>query len=116
MPGATTASEEFFEAAIDWKLDMMPQTVPNRPTNGPAHPRPGDDPTNDRLPPPVRLQEQRKQRHGGSRHRQDRHICGIHRRYPLNGVLLLSMIRSKNRYRLFRIMLCPKLSGSKRLP
>jgi len=26
----------FFEAAIDWKLDMMPQTVPNRPTNGPA--------------------------------------------------------------------------------
>ncbi len=38
MPGATTASEVFFEAAIDWKLDMMPQTVPNRPTNGPAEP------------------------------------------------------------------------------
>src|SRR5438552_3538505 len=32
MPGATTASEVFFEAAIDWKLDMMPQTVPNRPS------------------------------------------------------------------------------------
>src|ERR1700712_398210 len=38
MPGATTASEVFFDAAIDWKLDMMPQTVPNRPTNGPAEP------------------------------------------------------------------------------
>src|SRR6266576_1431813 len=38
MPGATTASEVFLEAAIDWKLDMMPQTVPNRPTNGPAEP------------------------------------------------------------------------------
>src|SRR6201993_1605776 len=38
IPGATTASEVFFEAAIDWKLDMMPQTVPNRPTNGPAEP------------------------------------------------------------------------------
>src|SRR6201994_3761420 len=38
MPGATTASEVFFEAAIDWKLDMMPQTVPNSPTNGPAEP------------------------------------------------------------------------------
>ena len=34
MPGATTASEVFFEAAIDWKLVMMPQTVPNRPMNG----------------------------------------------------------------------------------
>src|SRR6187402_1530189 len=38
MPGATTASEVFFDAAIDWKLDMMPHTVPNRPTNGPAEP------------------------------------------------------------------------------
>src|SRR4029453_300234 len=38
MPGATTASEVFFEAAIDWKLDMMPQTVPKRTTNGPAEP------------------------------------------------------------------------------
>src|SRR6195952_4570572 len=38
MPGATTASEVFFDAAIDWKLDMMPQTVPNKPTNGPAEP------------------------------------------------------------------------------
>src|SRR5229473_1042733 len=38
MPGATTASEVFLEAAIDWKLDMMPQTVPNRPTKGPAEP------------------------------------------------------------------------------
>lgn len=32
IPGATTAREVFFDAAIDWKLDMMPQTVPNRPT------------------------------------------------------------------------------------
>ena len=38
MPGATTASEVFFEAAIDWKLVMMPQTVPNRPIKGPAEP------------------------------------------------------------------------------
>src|SRR5579862_2891751 len=38
IPGATTAREVFFDAAIDWKLDMMPQTVPNRPTNGPAEP------------------------------------------------------------------------------
>src|SRR6266702_1505047 len=38
MPGATTASEVLFEAAIDWKLDMMPQTVPNRPTTGPSQP------------------------------------------------------------------------------
>ncbi len=38
MPGATTASEVFFEAAIDWKLVMMPQTVPNRPMKGPAEP------------------------------------------------------------------------------
>ena len=37
-PGATTANEVFFEAAIDWKLVMMPQTVPNRPTKGPAEP------------------------------------------------------------------------------
>src|SRR6185437_7328522 len=38
MPGATTDSEVFFDAAIDWKLDMMPQTVPNRPTKGLAEP------------------------------------------------------------------------------
>src|SRR6266568_1259467 len=38
MPGATTAREVFFDAAIDWKLDMMPQTVPNRPTKEPAEP------------------------------------------------------------------------------
>src|SRR6516164_1333110 len=38
MPGATTASEVFFEAAIDWKLVMMPQIVPNRPMKGPAEP------------------------------------------------------------------------------
>ena len=28
----------FFEAAIDWKLFMMPQTVPNNPTNGAVEP------------------------------------------------------------------------------
>src|SRR6266852_4920376 len=38
IPGATTAKDVFFDAAIDWKLDMIPQTVPNRPTNGPAEP------------------------------------------------------------------------------
>src|SRR6202021_702250 len=38
MPGATTVSEVFCEAAIAWKLVMMPHTVPNRPTNGPAEP------------------------------------------------------------------------------
>ncbi len=31
MPGATTASEVFFEAAMEVKAVMMPQTVPNRP-------------------------------------------------------------------------------------
>ena len=31
MPGATTARLVFFEAAIDVKEFMMPQTVPNRP-------------------------------------------------------------------------------------
>ena len=36
MPGATTASEVFFDAAIDWNEFMMPNTVPNRPMNGPA--------------------------------------------------------------------------------
>ena len=36
MPGATTASEVFLEAAIERNEVMMPQTVPNRPTNGPA--------------------------------------------------------------------------------
>ena len=34
MPGATTASAVFLEAAIAWKLVMMPQTVPNRPMKG----------------------------------------------------------------------------------
>jgi hypothetical protein len=38
MPGATTASEVFFEAAIDWKLFMMPQTVPSRPMKGAVEP------------------------------------------------------------------------------
>ena len=38
MPGATTANDVFFDAAIDWKLDMMPQTVPNNPMKGPAEP------------------------------------------------------------------------------
>ncbi len=32
MPGATTASEVFFDWAIWPKLFMMPHTVPNRPT------------------------------------------------------------------------------------
>src|SRR5450432_3243978 len=36
MPGATTASEVFLDAAIDRNAVMIPQTVPNRPTNGPA--------------------------------------------------------------------------------
>src|SRR5271157_1715250 len=36
MPGATTASEVFFEVAIDWNEFMMPKTVPKRPMNGPA--------------------------------------------------------------------------------
>ena len=38
MPGATTARLVFFDTAIDWKLDMMPHTVPNRPTKGLAEP------------------------------------------------------------------------------
>jgi hypothetical protein len=38
MPGATTARDVFFETAIDWKLVMMPQTVPKRPTNGAVDP------------------------------------------------------------------------------
>ena len=38
MPGATTASEVFFDSAIAWKLVMMPHTVPNRPTNGAVEP------------------------------------------------------------------------------
>lgn len=33
MPGATTASEVSFAAAMDVKLDMMPRTVPNKPRN-----------------------------------------------------------------------------------
>ena len=35
-PGATTARDVFLEAAIDWKLVMMPQTVPNRPDKWPG--------------------------------------------------------------------------------
>src|SRR5271169_4210795 len=38
MPGATTDSEVFCDAAIDWKLVMMPATVPNSPMKGPAEP------------------------------------------------------------------------------
>ena len=38
MPGATTARLVFFAAAIEEKLFMMPQTVPNRPTNGAVEP------------------------------------------------------------------------------
>ena len=38
MPGATTARLVFFDAAIAGKLFMMPQTVPNRPTNGAVEP------------------------------------------------------------------------------
>ncbi len=38
MPGATTASDVFFCAAIAVKLFMMPHTVPNRPTNGAVDP------------------------------------------------------------------------------
>src|SRR6478752_3607176 len=34
MPGATTASEVFFEAAMERNEVMMPQTVPNRPMKG----------------------------------------------------------------------------------
>ena len=38
IPGATTASEVFFEAAIDWKLCIIPQTVPNKPINNAFEP------------------------------------------------------------------------------
>src|SRR5690349_14984970 len=38
IPGATTARLVFFAAAIDWKLSMMPHTVPNRPTTGAVAP------------------------------------------------------------------------------
>ncbi len=38
MPGATTARLVFLAAAIDWKLFMMPHTVPNRPTKGAVEP------------------------------------------------------------------------------
>src|SRR5580704_8886226 len=38
MPGATTDSDVFCDAAIDWKLVMMPATVPNSPMKGPAEP------------------------------------------------------------------------------
>jgi hypothetical protein len=34
IPGATTASEVFFEAPMAWKLFTIPQTVPNKPMNG----------------------------------------------------------------------------------
>ena len=36
MPGATTANEVFLDAAIERNAVMMPHTVPNRPTKGPA--------------------------------------------------------------------------------
>jgi hypothetical protein len=38
MPGATTARLVFLLLAIDWKLVMMPHTVPNRPTKGAVEP------------------------------------------------------------------------------
>ena len=38
MPGATTARLVFLAAAIDWKLFMMPHTVPNSPTKGAVEP------------------------------------------------------------------------------
>jgi len=38
MPGATTARLVFLAAAIAWKLFMMPQTVPKRPTKGDVEP------------------------------------------------------------------------------
>ena len=38
MPGATTASEVLCDCAIDWKLVIIPATVPNRPIKGPAEP------------------------------------------------------------------------------
>ena len=36
IEGATIASEVFFCTAMAWKLFMMPQTVPKRPTKGEA--------------------------------------------------------------------------------
>ena len=38
MPGATTASEVFYDPAIAANEFMMPHTVPNSPTNGAAEP------------------------------------------------------------------------------
>src|SRR6202162_4529116 len=38
MPGATTDSEVFCDAAIDWKLVMMPARVPKSPWKAPAEP------------------------------------------------------------------------------
>ena len=38
MPGATTASDVFLLTAMAEKLFMIPQTVPNRPTNGAVEP------------------------------------------------------------------------------
>ena len=38
MPGATTARPVFLASAMAVKLRMMPQTVPNRPTNGATEP------------------------------------------------------------------------------
>ena len=38
IPGATTASEVFFDNAIAVKLFMIPHTVPNRPTKGAVDP------------------------------------------------------------------------------
>ena len=34
IPGATIAKLVFLEIAIDWNEFIMPQTVPNNPTNG----------------------------------------------------------------------------------
>ncbi|MNL64909.1 hypothetical protein D3C87_1891780 [compost metagenome] len=38
IPGATTARFVDFEPAMAWNEVMMPTTVPNRPTKGPAEP------------------------------------------------------------------------------
>ena len=38
MPGATTTRLVLRLVAIDWKLFIIPQTVPNKPTNGAVEP------------------------------------------------------------------------------
>ena len=38
IPGATTAKLVFWAIAIYWKLCIIPQTVPNKPTNGAVDP------------------------------------------------------------------------------